>query len=141
MQVADHDPSVEPHRLADPPLVPVDLSDPMVDHPQAASEEDRVRLPGERRAQEAVVEVGDRLGEPRRKQGARGHVHHSRHVAPGLEARSRPDRNLLEAYDVRTVVRRKADHLFEKVAPPRGIGVAVEDVPAPDKHRARIISP
>src|SRR5207342_1630239 len=101
-------------------------------------EEDRVRLAGERRAQEPVIQLRDEPPElsadqlrPRRDRAER------LHPAPALEPRQRPDRHLLQAERVRMVLRRELHHLLEEGAALWRDGVSVEHVPGADEEGQR----
>jgi glycosyltransferase involved in cell wall biosynthesis len=95
--------------------------------------EDRVRFPGHRRPEKPVVEIrhGARAEwQQRAPRDGRGCMH----AAPALELVERPDRQLLEADDVRAVARYELDHLTEEsLALGRG-RVSVEEVPCPHEH-------
>jgi glycosyltransferase involved in cell wall biosynthesis len=95
--------------------------------------EDRVGLARHRRSQQTVVEVRDQArSEP--QQRAPRHRADCAHPAPALELAQRPDRQLLETYDVRTVLRRELDHLAEERPALGRRGVSVEEVPCPHEH-------
>jgi glycosyltransferase involved in cell wall biosynthesis len=101
--------------------------------PRRLARQDCVHLARHRRTQQAVVEIGheprpEREQRPSRDRGDRIHA------APALETRQRPDRQLLEADDIRTVSCDELDHLAE-VRPALGReGVSVEEVPCPHEH-------
>ena len=104
--------------------------------PELVTEQDRVRLAGQRRAQETVVKLGDRAAEPgAAEQGARGNGAERAHPAPLLELRQRPDRELLQAERRGAVSAREPDHVLEEAASLRRYRVPVEDVPAADEER------
>ena len=106
--------------------------------PELVAEQDRVRLAGEGRAQEPVVQLGDRAAEPSAaEQRPRGDGAERTHPAPLLELGQRPDRELLQAERRRAVSGREPDHVLEEAASLRRHRVPVEDVPAADEERQR----
>ena len=56
------------------------------------------------------------------------------HATPGLETPQGPDRELLQADDVRPVPGHELDHLAQERRPPRRRRPAVEEVPSPHEH-------
>ncbi len=59
---------------------------------------------------------------------------HRLHAAPAAQIRQRPDRDLLQADDVRPVRGNKLDHLTQERASLGRHRVAVEEVPRADEH-------
>ena len=139
VEVADYADLEDAQCLADPPLAlagPADLPHLLVLDAQPAPDEGRVRLAGERRPQQTVMEIGEHAAElraaeprPRRNRSSHGHP------APAGEPPDRPHRNLLQAEHVGLVGGRELHHLLEICAPPGRHGIAVEEVPGADEER------
>ena len=90
----------------------------MVGHRVSAGDEHGVRLPRERRAEPAVVEVGrsaTQAAEPVARPRRRGC-----HAGPRLQPLERPLRQLLETQHVRVVARRELDRPLGGSAVPGG---------------------
>ena len=112
---------------------------PMLDDREPLAHEDRVRLSGERRAEQPMVDVGDRATDPRRRRKRPEHrplrnICHRGHAAPVIQEPKRPDGQLLQAEHVRRVFARQPDDLLEEGSAPGRLRVAVEEVPGPDKQ-------
>ena len=107
--------------------------DMLAEIPTGSAGEDRIPLSRESRPDEPVVERGD--GPPAdREQRAPRDGGRCTHPAPALEMRQCPDRQLLQAHDVRMVASHELDHLAEERPPLRRRGLAVEEVPSSDEH-------
>jgi hypothetical protein len=131
VQVPEHERlrggALQPHELADPPLAGADPDDPGLvqreDAPlpgtELGPEQNRVRLPGEKRLEETRVQRCDEPIERRRQPGPAGGVTQDAQTAPSGEAAERPDRDLLEAEDIGTVGARQPNHLLQVRAPGR----------------------
>src|SRR5262249_24124851 len=109
----------------------------VVDDAQSRRQQDRVALPGEQGAQEAVVDARQRAAQRRRdrqraERGPRGHV------ADGEPAEC-PRRHLLGAEDVGIVGCRELDHLVEVGVPTGRHRVAVEPVPTAHEHASTLL--
>ena len=111
----------------------------MLDEHMGTIEEDRIRLSRERRAEQAVVELGQYVPDLRRR-GKWAECRPPRdvadrlHSAPSLEVAERPDRELLQAQDAGRVRARQPHHLLEKRFPTRRLSVPVEQIPGPDEQ-------
>jgi hypothetical protein len=111
----------------------------VVDHGQFRTKKNRVCLTRERRAHQAVVEVGEETTEPGVRRDRPQHrplrdVRDHGHPAPAAKEAKCPDRQLLQAEDIGTVRAREPHHLFEKRPAPGRLRVPVEEVPGPDKQ-------
>ena len=111
--------------------------DPVLLHPLRRVEQQRVRLAGERRAEEPMVQVGDEPSELRRQLWTRRDVADGDHPAPGGQPGKRPNRELLEEKDVGTIGAHAPDHLLEESPSFGRVRVAVEEVPGADKQGLR----
>ena len=78
--------------------------------------------------------IRDRAGEARERSRESLFEAQERMQERISEVREGPDGHLLEAQHVRPAGAREADHLLEERLARRVLGVAVEDVPAPDEH-------
>src|SRR5579862_5823608 len=134
MEVCDDAEAAEAHRLTHTPLARVaDLLGAIVDGVQRAVDEDRVRLPRERGAQQPVIEVGEHapdLGAAEARMG--GDDADGGHVAPPLKTADRPGGNLLQADDSWAVSGRQPDHLLEIRTSAGRDRVPMKEVPRPD---------
>ena len=114
VDVADHEP-VEPDGVADAALA-TGLADPhraVLERLEHGREQDRVRLAGDARAEAHRIAA---LEDARRASAAPASAWpppRERHPAPLLEARQRPERQLLQAEHVRRVAASELDHLLE----------------------------
>jgi hypothetical protein len=124
----------EPPRPAPPVPEGVEGDDSVLGDAQRIADEQGVPLADESRAEEARVDGGDPTPELRRNLGAGGNVTDAPHPAPPPDASERPDRQLLQADDVRAIRAREPDHLLEEGAALRRTRVAVEEVPSPNKQ-------
>ena len=106
---------------------------------QLRVEQDRIRLSGERRAQQPMVELGEHPADL----GSRGQRPEmwtlrdrpdGRHPTPVVQLSERPDRHFLQAEHGGAIGTRKPDHLLEERLPPGRLRVPVEEVPGPDKQ-------
>src|SRR5262249_28877406 len=101
--------------------------------PRGLAREDGVRLAGEGRAQQSVMQSRDGLrtdGEQRAPRNRAARVH----PTPVFEVLQRPDGQLLQADDVRAVARHEPDHLQQERPAPGRRRLAVEEVPGPHEH-------
>ena len=101
---------------------------------QRLRDENRVRLAGEQRAQERGPEGGQPPRELPADRATAGDRADRDHPAPVVEVLERPDRQLLEADDVRLARRGESHRLFEEGHAAGRVRPAVEDVPGPDQH-------
>jgi hypothetical protein len=126
-------------RLRTPESARVQGDLPVLDDRKPGSHEDCIRLTGEGGAEEPVVKVGKPPSDLRRRRERPEHrplrdVCHGGHPAPVVEEPERPDGQLLQAEDIRSVGACQPHHLFEEGSAPGRLGVAVEEVPGPDKQ-------
>jgi hypothetical protein len=117
--------------LPEPPLVENELR--VVTYGESRRDQDRVRLPLERRA-----EVWPALGEPIRElrgQARTGGHDSERLVAgPALETSQGRDGELLQQDERGLVLDSESNHSFELPHRPARTRVPVEDVPGPDEQ-------
>jgi hypothetical protein len=136
---ARREPEAEPARLGSPKATLVQDDRLAVDHLQRRADEDRVRLAGERRPQQPVVQrrqhAADLGGRGQRaERRVRRDLADRRHPAPVVERVQGPRGNLLEQQHVRLVGDREPHHLLEECGALGRDRVAVEDVPAADEE-------
>ena len=105
------------------------------EYAQLGLQQDRVRLPRERRPEQALVDRGSQPPEgDAPQQWPRSDRSEDLNPAPLGQALQRPDRQLLQAQHVGAVLGGEADHLLEVAVPLRRARVAVEDVPGADEQ-------
>jgi len=106
---------------------------------QPGSDENCVRLAGERRPEKTVIELSQappqldarrNRTEPRRGRD----LAVDGHARPVPEPLQSPDRHLLEAQHVGLVSARQPHHLLEERVPLGREGIAVKDIPGPDQQ-------
>ena len=106
---------------------------------QVNAEQDRIRLSGERRAQESVVQLGEHAADlgsrgERADMWALRNRPDGRHSAPVVKLPERPDGQFLQAEHSGAVGTRQPHHLLEERLTPRRLRVPVEEVPAANEH-------
>jgi glycosyltransferase involved in cell wall biosynthesis len=141
VEVSDEGKLLDANGLADASLAlapPTDGRTPRLRNAVTARNEDRIRLSGDRRAQDAVVEIRDEtselgVSEPRAccNDAVRSHA------APRGETSESPDGHLLQTDHIRLVGGHELDHLPEEGVPLGRHRVAVKDVPRADEQRHR----
>lgn len=107
--------------------------------PQVPRQENSVRLPGQERPYNPVMDRGEQPTDRRRRgertdRRAMRYVAEHVHAAPVSKPVERPWRHFLKAEDVRSVGHGEPNHLFEVVATLGRDGVAVEQVPAANEQ-------
>ena len=105
-------------------------------HPErtrGAPRQDRARLTGHRRAQQSVMQFCQSSG-AERQQRPPGNGTARMHPAPALEMPECPDRQLLQAHDVRSIAGHELDHPPEERPPHGRRRVPVEEVPGSHEH-------
>ena len=134
VEVADGAHAADPKPLADTALAN------LADHERSVlvcielpRNEDRVRLAGEGRTEEAVVQLGDPPAELRASPRRSGDGAERAHAAPALELAERPDRHFLQTDDPGLVRSDELDHLAQVGAPLGRARVPVEEIPAPNE--------
>jgi hypothetical protein len=85
------------------------------------------------------MDLGDtaadlRRGGKRAQRGTLPHVRDRGHAAPTVQLTQGPDREFLQAEDIRTIRACESHHLLEECLPSGRHGVPVEEVPGPDKQ-------
>jgi hypothetical protein len=111
----------------------------VLDHTEFGSHEDRIRLPTEGRAKNAVMHFGHdsaELGVRRDRPDSRrlGYIREGGHAAPVVELGERPRGHFLEAENGRPVVACEPDHLLQERLASGRLRIPVEEVPGPDKQ-------
>jgi glycosyltransferase involved in cell wall biosynthesis len=129
----------EPFRLSAPETPGVEHQLGVISRRVCPRDEDRVRLPLDRRPQPGVSlaqPVAKLRGKPRpRGDSAEGSV-----PAPSFESSERRSRQLLKEDDRRLVLDGQLHHPFEVPHRTRRIRVPMEDVPGPDEQAASVLS-
>lgn len=128
----DHRDAAEVHGMRDPPQSRLP-HDPRSQIASGSAGEDRVRLPRERRSQQAVMQRGHGA-RPDREPGRPRDRARRVHAAPAFQMPERPHRQLLEADDVRIVSGHELDHPREEGSALGRRRVSVEEVPCPHEH-------
>ncbi len=136
---ARNDPEPEPARLRASKGVGIQGHVAVLDDVQLRAEQNRVGLSGKRRAQESMVQIREHTadgGGGRKWPQARPlrDVTDRCHGAPSFELRESPDRQLLQADDVGTVLDGEAHALLEERRSLGRVRITVKDVPGPDKQ-------
>ncbi len=112
---------------------------PVIEHRQLGPNKNRVCLTRERRAEQAVVELGEDAADPgaywdRPQHRPLRDVRHRRHPTPIAEEAERPHGQLLQAEHVGTILGREPHHLSQERSSSGRLRVSVEEVPGSDKQ-------